>query len=319
MKYNLLGKTGLKVSELCFGALPIGPLQSDVEPAKAGKLIRASLEAGVNFIDTAQMYRTYPHIRAALQGYSGEVIINSKSTAASYADMEKAIHEALQELQRDYIDIFILHAARVPADVFEVRSGAWQCLKDYKQKGYLRAIGIATHVVPTVKVAAQREDVEVIFPLINYKGMGIIDGNLEDMLGAIKQAHEADKGMYAMKALAGGALLDSYQEALAYIRSLPYFASTALGLTQDHELATALKVFNDQPLTAEDLKSLKVSKALCIMPFCNGCGRCVKDCPNQALSMSEAGKPVVDTDSCVLCAYCTPGCPQFAIRLRNLD
>ena len=319
MKYNLLGKTGLKVSELCFGALPMGPLQNDMSPAEGGKLIRAALEAGVNFIDTAQMYGSYPHILAALKDYSGEVIINSKSIAETYADMETAIHEALKDLQRDCIDIFLLHAARVPADVFETRAGAWECLLEYKQKGYLKAVGIATHVVPSVEVAAKRDDVDIIFPLINKRGMGILEGTLEDMLAAVKLAYEGGKGLYVMKALAGGALLDEYEAAMAYIRGLPYFASTALGLTQEHELITALKVFNDIPLAAEDLKYLKVSKALNIMSFCSGCGKCIEDCPNHALSMTECGKIKINTEKCVLCAYCTPGCPQFAIRLRNVE
>ena len=317
MKYKKLGKTGLKVSELCFGALPMGPMQNDLTPKEGGALIRAALEAGVNFIDTAQMYGTYPHITEALKGYNGEVIINSKSVADNYEDMEKAIIEAQQQLNRDCIDIFLLHAARSAADVFDVRAGAWECLQHYKQKGVVQAIGIAAHNVKTVEVAAKQDACDVVFPLINYKGMGIIEGTLDDMLAAIKLAHDKGKGLYAMKALAGGALIHEYERALAYVRELPYFASTALGLTQDHELNTALKFFNDIPLEEEDLKHFKVSKAIYFMPFCSGCEKCVDVCPNYAIEIAENGKPDVDVDKCVLCAYCTPICPMFAIRLRN--
>jgi ferredoxin len=137
------------------------------------------------------------------------------------------------------------------------------------------------------------------------------------MLAAIELAYNEGKGLYAMKALAGGALIDDYEKAIAYVRGNPHFASIALGMTQEHELATALKVFSDTALDEQDLKTLKLSKALCIMPFCGGCGNCVDVCPNDALVMAENGKAEVDAERCVLCAYCTPVCSQFAIRLRN--
>ncbi len=55
MKKHSLGKTGIKVTELCFGALPIGPLQLNISVEKGAKLIRAALERGINFIDTASL------------------------------------------------------------------------------------------------------------------------------------------------------------------------------------------------------------------------------------------------------------------------
>jgi len=70
MKKYSLGKTGIKVTELCFGALPIGPLQANISVKKGAKLIRTALERGINFIDTAEVYQTYPHIKKALGGIS---------------------------------------------------------------------------------------------------------------------------------------------------------------------------------------------------------------------------------------------------------
>jgi len=81
MKKYSLGQTGIKVTEMCFGALPIGPLQANIPVEKGKKLIRVALEMGINFIDTAEAYKTYPHIRKALEGYNKEVIITTKSSA----------------------------------------------------------------------------------------------------------------------------------------------------------------------------------------------------------------------------------------------
>ena len=89
-----------KVTEMCFGALPIGPLQANISVEEGAKLIRASLKRGINFIDTAEAYKTYPHIKKALEGYDGEVIIATKSSAQTYKKMEQSIKDALESLGR---------------------------------------------------------------------------------------------------------------------------------------------------------------------------------------------------------------------------
>jgi ferredoxin len=211
--------------------------------------------------------------------------------------------------------MFLLHAARVRPDVFEIRAGAWECLQEYKRKGYIRAIGISTHNVTTVEAAAHIPEVDIIFPLINFKGLGILDGNKDTMLAAIARAAEAGKGLYAMKALAGGSLLSELPQALDFVRKAPGIASVALGVISEEELRIDLKLFNGEELSEQELASLKNNKQLVFMHFCKGCGACAASCVNGAITMSE-GRPQVDTEKCVLCGYCTPRCPEFAIRLK---
>ena len=87
MKYNTLGNSGIKVSELCFGVLPMGPLQANIPVADGANIIKEGLRSGINFLDTAQSYRTYPYIKEALAGYKKDVVIASKSYASGYVDM----------------------------------------------------------------------------------------------------------------------------------------------------------------------------------------------------------------------------------------
>mgnify|MGYP000893560903 CR=1 FL=1 len=61
MKKNRLGKTDLYVTELCFGALPFGPLQKNIPVDECTGLLVEALKAGINFIDTAQMYQIRTH------------------------------------------------------------------------------------------------------------------------------------------------------------------------------------------------------------------------------------------------------------------
>src|SRR5690554_5328414 len=132
MKKTSLGNTGIEVTELCFGVLPVGPLQKNLPVEDSAEIIAYALEKGINFLDTAQMYKTYPHIKRALEKTSIRPVIASKSNSHTYEEMEEAILEALEAMKVDYIDIFHLHAAKAETDVFEVRQGALQCLLDYK-------------------------------------------------------------------------------------------------------------------------------------------------------------------------------------------
>jgi len=315
MKKYSLGKTGIKVTELCFGVLPLGPLQANISVEAGAKLIRTALEKGINFIDTAEVYQTYPYIKKALEGYDDEVIIATKSNVKTYGEMEKSIKDALKSLNRTYIDIFHLHAARVTPSVFEERAGAFQCLKDYKEKGIIRAIGISTHVVGVVRRAAEIEEIDIIFPIINKLGMGILGGSVNDMIKAISEAHKAEKGLYAMKALAGGRLIGELETSINYVRDIKAISSIAVGMIGENELELNIKIFNNEEISQELFyKKIKPTKKLFISSFCKGCGTCVNACPNNALSLKN-GKAVVDHKLCILCGYCNPVCPEFAIRL----
>jgi len=315
MKKYSLGKTGIKVTELCFGALPVGPLQANISIEKGAKLIRTALERGINFIDTAEVYQTYPHIKKALKGYKGEVIITTKSYAKAYTEMEKSIRYALESLDRDYIDIFLMHAAKATPSVFEERAEALQCLNDYKAKGTIRAVGISTHVIGIVKRATEIKEIDIVFPIINKLGLGIVGGSVENMMKAISKAHKAGKGLYAMKALAGGHLIDQLEESFNFVRNIKGISSLAVGMVNQEELEINLKIFNDEKIPQELLsQKIKPGKRLFISRFCEGCGNCVKTCPSNALSLKN-GKAVVDHKLCILCGYCNPVCPVFAIRL----
>lgn len=315
MKRGCLGKTGIEVTELCFGALPLGPLQSKMSEEQAVKLLLAALNSGINFIDTAELYQTQVAIGKALQQFKGNnVVIATKSTASTYEEMEKSVLKAMAELGRDYIDIFLLHAAKVTPKVFEERSGALKCLQDYKAKGIIRAIGIATHVISVVERAAEVEEIDIIFPIINRLGIGIIGGSKEEMLQAIEKAEKAGKGLYAMKALAGGHLINDLKNSFKFVRDITGMVAVAVGMVSTEELEIDLKLFNDQELPEGLESERKSTKTLLVSRFCIGCGTCIEICPNDALSLVD-GKAVVDKTICLLCGYCNPVCPEFALRL----
>lgn len=109
MEYRILGDSGIRVSRLCFGSLTIGPLQAKLPVAAGAAVLQAAFDAGVTFVDTAQLYRTYAPLREALKGRRHEIVVASKSYAYDREGMRHSVEEACRELGRDYVDIFLLH------------------------------------------------------------------------------------------------------------------------------------------------------------------------------------------------------------------
>lgn len=304
----------MNVSRLCFGALTMGPLQANLSVEAGARVIRRALESGVNFIDTAELYRTYPYIRKALTGYDRDVVVVTKSYAYTYRGMRESVEKALLELGRDYIDVFMLHEQESILTI----QGHWEAVEyllEAKDKGIVRAIGISTHHVKGVLGAAAVPEFDVIHPLINLAGIGIRGGTAEDMVRAIRVAAGAGKGLYAMKALGGGNLLDRSDTAFEYVLSIPELASVAVGMSTAEEVDYNTRVFSGRPVTA-GLKALvkRQPRRLHIEEWCRGCGQCVERCGAGALRI--AGEKVhVDRSRCTLCGYCGAACPDFSIKV----
>ena len=169
MQYTILGNTGIRVSRAGFGVLPMGPSQLALPVDEGAAILRYALEKGINFIDTAQYYRTYPYIRKALEGGGfPDAVLCSKSLCDDYDSMMDAIREAREEMGRP-ADIFLMHEVR--SGQLEVRQGAWQALVDAKKQGLVRAIGLSTHHVDVCAAAAEMAELDVVFPLINCAGL----------------------------------------------------------------------------------------------------------------------------------------------------
>ena len=233
MKKQILGNTGIEVTPVGFGVLTIGNTQLNLPLEEGAALIRYALEKGINFLDTAQYYETYPYIREALKGTDFKPVICSKSLDCTYSQMREAIEEALRELNLKQIDIFLLHEVRSDPD-WDNRAGAWRCLLDAKEAGLVKAIGVSTHHVDVAEKIAAVPEADILFPLINFKSLGIRKGSgpgtKEEMAAAIKACADAGKGVFAMKAFGGGNLTGSYLEALDYVNSLSGISSIMIGI-----------------------------------------------------------------------------------------
>ena len=316
MIYRPLGQTGLMVSPIVFGALTIGPIHKNLPLAEGAAVIEEALDLGVNWIDTAECYDTYPYIRAALKGRNDTVYVSSKSYAYDRAGMAKAFEDCRKALDRDVLDIFLLHEQESRYTI-EGHKAALDYLQEKKAKGLLRAVGLSGHAVDAVAAAAERDDIDVIHPLINKMGWGIIDGSREEMLAAIAKAHRNGKGLFGMKALSGGKLADDAKACFDWAFGLKDLDAFAVGMKSRREVRINVAWALGKEPDPADLAAYTVEKRhIEVRDTCIGCESCIRRCGQRAIAKAPGAKTVtIDLKRCVLCGYCRDNCEQNAIRI----
>ena len=309
-----LGNTNIEVSRLCFGSLTMTPFQANLSVKEGAELIQYAYTKGINFIDTAEIYDNYKYIREALKGIDRrDYVIATKTYAYSKELAEKSLNLALKELDTDYIDIFLLHEQE---SIHTIR-GHYEAIEFFlkaKEKGIIRAIGISTHRIEGVLGANKYNEIEVIHPIVNMKGIGIQDGNIGEMLNAIEEAHRLGKGIYGMKPLGGGHLIGEAEKAFNFVKGIPYINSFAIGMQSKNEVDSNISLMNDG-YVSEDLKEKlrKKKRKLIVADYCIGCGNCVNTCKQNGIEIID-GK-AHPNENCILCGYCARNCPEFCIKV----
>lgn len=314
MEYRVLGKTGIRVSRLCFGTLTLSPLQGNTPVDVGADLLLYAYERGVNFFDTADLYETYPYLRKMLKHCKEQPVIASKSYDYTRAGMQKSLLRALTEMDIPYIDIFLLHEQESHLTLAGHRP-ALEYLLEAKAQGLVRAVGFSCHTVAAVKAALEMPEIDVVHPLVNLRGIGIKDGTVVDMLDCLNRLHEKGVGIYAMKPLGGGHLIRESDAAFAFVLAQSCLDAVAVGMATKEEVEYNCALFSGETVSPDTGARLRQRKrSLQVQYWCAGCGKCVAHCPQQALQVRD-GQAVVDAVKCVLCGYCGAYCPDFCLKI----
>ena len=309
-----LGNTNIEVSRLCFGSLTMTPFQANLTVQEGAYLIEYAYDKGINFIDTAEIYENYQYIRTALKGIKREDYHIATKTYAYTEEMARnSLDLALKELGTDYIDVFLLHEQE---SIHTVR-GHFEAIEYFlkaKEKGKIRSIGISTHRIAGALAVKEVKELEVIHPIINKYGIGIQDGTVEEMLKVIDEIHEMGKGVYAMKPLGGGHLINEAESAFNFVRSIPSINSIAIGMQSKDEIDANISLVENGYIP-DDLKNKLTNKKrkLIVADYCLGCGNCVRRCNQHGIELVE-GK-ATPNENCILCGYCAKVCPEFCIKV----
>lgn len=309
MQNITLGNLNKKVSRICFGALTLGGLQAKATDMTIKNTVAAAIDHGINFFDTAEIYESHHIVRQAIT-LNPDLVVSSKSYAYEPKQARLAVENCMREIGRDYIDIFLLHET-IGKDTIYGHMPAIDTYLKLKQEGKIGHFGYSTHHIQAVKDVVYFPQVEILHAIINYKGLGIVDGDREQMETAIAAAHARGIGFFAMKAFGGGHLLADRVRAARYFDDKPYIDCIALGMQSPQEVKHNVELFmQGSHVPAPDIKSKKVQ----IMDWCQICGNCQKICPQNAISMSDKCA-IIDESKCVLCGYCGSGCKELAIKI----
>src|ERR1700684_2867420 len=167
MQYRTLGRTRIKVSPYALGALMFATSVGNSDPADSARIIHKALDAGINFIDTADAYGDSEEVVGkALKGRRDDVVLATKfgrpvgqgpnQQGASRRWIVTAAENSLRRLQTDYIDLYQLHRPDPGTDIEETLSA----LTDLIRGGKVRAIGAsqtpASDIVQAQWVAERR-------------------------------------------------------------------------------------------------------------------------------------------------------------------
>lgn len=264
MEYRILGKTGLKISRLGFGGIPIQKIDAEGTRALVGELIKE----GINFIDTARGYTvSEQYLGFALEGVRDNFVLATKSMARTKDAMAKDIDVSLKNLRTDYIDLYQVHNPGAK-DLEQVMApgGALEALYEAKTAGKIGHIGITLHSVELFRRVLELPWVEtVMFPY------NIVETQGEQL---IAQCADKNIGFICMKPLAGGAIEDAVT-ALRFTVSNPAVTTVIPGMADAAEIAQNVAAVSDTaPLSSEEQSAIVEIKRLLGTNFCRRCNYC---------------------------------------------
>ena len=270
MKYTTLGKTGLKVSVLGLGGIPV----QRTDKAEALEIVNAYMEQGINYLDTARGYTiSEEYFGEAIKDNRDKWILATKSMSRTYEAMKADIEISLKNLQTDYIDLYQIHNIKTDEE-FETcfgENGAYRALAEAKAEGKIGHIGATAHGLEAFARLIREHEDKIETMMFPYN----IVENQGDAL--MKECTEKNIGFIAMKPMAGGNLEDT-KLALRYILGNPdcTIAIPGMGSAEEVLSNTSEEIF--QPLTDADLEECQKIRNELGSQFCRRCGYCAP-CP----------------------------------------
>ena len=264
MEYRVLGKTGLEISRLGFGGIPIQKIDAEGTRVLVGELV----DKGVNFIDTARGYTvSEEYLGYALEGVRDKFVLATKSMARTKEAMASDIDVSLRNLRTNYIDLYQIHnPSAADLDTVMAEGGALEALFEARAAGKIGHIGITLHSVELFRRAIELDWVEtVMFPY------NLVETQGEEL---IAECERKNIGFICMKPLAGGAIEDA-RLAMRFILNNPAVTVVIPGMAEISEIRENASVSSDTSvLSEEEMKNIEKIRAELGTNFCRRCNYC---------------------------------------------
>jgi len=316
------GKTGLMVSKVAFGGIPIQRLSL----AEAAGVVRGVIDLGVNFIDTANGYTdSEEKIGLAIKDVKRDsIVIASKSGARDKKTFLAHLDLTLKRLGTDYVDLYQHHGVSSPEhyEAILAEGGAYEGMAEAVRAGKIRFPAVSSHSIP-VSLRMMREGKFAAIQLpFNY-----VDD--EAAKEAIPLAKELDIGFIAMKPFGGGLLTDANMS-IKYLSQFDNIVPDP-GIEKLSEMEEIVRIIESgEKYSPADAAAIEKTKAELGSRWCHRCDYCqpcpqhigismvltvesfFKRMPYNRVSMM-ADERMEAAKGCVECRSCVSKCPY------NLD
>jgi len=193
MKYNEIGKTGMCVSNLSFGASSLGGVFHDTTEARSIEAVFTAVEKGINFIDVSPYYGHYkaetvlgkalkqiPRNKYYLStkvGRYGENGVNKWNYSAKYAT--ESVYASMKRLNVDYIDLINVHDIEF-ADLHQVVDETLPALVELRDKGIVKHVGITDLQLENLQWVVEHSEPGVVESILNFCHYSLNDEKLSD-------------------------------------------------------------------------------------------------------------------------------------------
>ncbi|SDZ21614.1 Predicted oxidoreductase of the aldo/keto reductase family [Proteiniborus ethanoligenes] len=269
---RLLGRTGLEISIIGFGGIPIQRLDKE----SAVILIEELYKQGINFIDTARGYTTSEELIGHGLKKIGrdKFILATKSMSRDYESMKRDIQISLNNLKTDYIELYQVHNVRTEEEYSKILSedGALKALLEAKEKGSIKHIGITSHDLNIIEKGAESGHFSTIqFPY------NPVERQAEELF---KRAKELGLGVIVMKPLAGGAIINK-ELSLRFVLENNNISVAIPGMDSVEQIITNSKLGIEYRSLNDEERAIILSEAKELgSEFCRRCGYCAP-CPQR--------------------------------------
>ncbi|MEL7624469.1 MAG: aldo/keto reductase [Clostridiales bacterium] len=318
MRYTTLGKTGLKVSFLGFGGIPI----QRVSREEAAATVRRCLEQGICFIDSARAYTdSEEKIGEALKGLPRDsYVLATKTMARTGGDMARDIDASLKSFGVEHIDLYQCHNVRYDEDeaALFAPGGGLDALLDAQKAGKIGHIGLTGHQVSRLVRLMKTGQFATIQVPYNFN-------ELKPEEELLPLALKENFGVIAMKPLGGGALPQDL--ALRFFLDKPVGVIIP-GMEEPAMVDQNLRsLMEGSPLSEDEKAEINRIKQQLGQSYCRRCDYC-QPCPQnidistvflthayyERYGMKDWGKKrygslKVKADSCIQCGQCAGRCP----------
>ena len=200
MRYTELGKTGMKISHLCFGASSLGSVFHETKETESIKAVETALECGINFIDVSPYYGHYkaetvlgmalkrlPRDKYYLStkvGRYGKDGVNTWDYSAKRAT--ESVYESMERLNVDFIDLINVHdiefQAALPGGLQKVVDETLPALIELKEKGLVGHVGITDLQLENLKWVIEHSPKGTVESVLNFCHYCLNDDKLVDFI-----------------------------------------------------------------------------------------------------------------------------------------